>query len=107
MPELTDPKSLFTTVNGEVKFTPGSALAALGAGETAAFHVYYTMADDGGAQASARLDFSVTGQNDAPVAKPDTGATTENGDLTFDVLGNDEDPDHAMCLRTCDWSVRR
>ncbi|MGB3119982.1 MAG: hypothetical protein WBE58_14270, partial [Verrucomicrobiales bacterium] len=94
LPGLVNPASLFTKNNGkEIAFTPGTALQFLGAGETATFHVYYTMADGAGSPASARLDFTVTGANDLPQGVNDTGTATENESVTFDVLANDTDTD--------------
>ncbi|WP_075087547.1 Ig-like domain-containing protein [Verrucomicrobium spinosum] len=96
LPGLTNPASLFSVNNGrEVVFTPGNALQSLGAGESITFHVYYTMADDSGAQASARLEYTVTGVNEAPVAVNDAATTNELQTVSFDVLGNDTDTDRS------------
>jgi hypothetical protein len=94
LPDLADPASLFSVSNGrDVAFTPGTSLAMLGEGETATFHVYYTMADAAGVESSARLDFVVTGVNEAPVAVDDTATVAKHGVRDFAVLANDTDAD--------------
>src|SRR5262245_27223220 len=53
----------------------------------------YTVKDLGGATATATVQVTVTGVNDAPVASPDSFATEEDVALTGNVLGNDTDVD--------------
>src|SRR3954452_19309999 len=42
---------------------------------------------------SATLTITITGENDAPTANNDAGATTELGTTSGNVLANDTDPD--------------
>ena len=104
--------------DGSWDFNPGTAFDDLAAGVTKTTSVVYTASDrnDGtGLTDTATLTVTVTGANDAPVAKADTGATTENTKLTVvnddagiietndadsstmtinaDLLLNDSDPD--------------
>lgn len=53
----------------------------------------YTVYDQGGLQATARITVAVGSVNDAPVAVDDTVTTDEDTPITIAVLGNDSDPD--------------
>ena len=56
--------------------------------------ITYTIADRHGAQATATVTLTVTGVNDAPIARDDSDAATdEDTALTLNVLANDTDPD--------------
>jgi hypothetical protein len=54
----------------------------------------YTIVDDEGGMAMARVFLRVQGVEDAPIALPDGAATDEDVPLEIDVLANDRDPDH-------------
>ncbi len=66
----------------------------------------YTIQDEHGEPSldSATVTITVTGVNDAPVAIPDIGTTTEDDPLTIDVLDNDTDVDtgHVLSLLSFD-----
>jgi large repetitive protein len=53
----------------------------------------YTLADDQGATAAARVTVSVVRPNRAPMALDDTAGTSEDTPVSIDVLSNDLDPD--------------
>ncbi|HQI84959.1 MAG TPA: tandem-95 repeat protein [Anaerolineae bacterium] len=56
----------------------------------------YTVYDQGGLQATARITVSVGSVNDPPVAVNDSATTNEDTPITLTVLGNDSDPDGQM-----------
>ncbi|MCG8602326.1 MAG: PKD domain-containing protein, partial [Verrucomicrobiales bacterium] len=86
--------SYFQVINGEtIQFNPGSDFDFLGAGDSLTFHVDYTMSDVAGAESSARLDVTVTGVNEAPVAVNDSAIVRRDHPTTFNVLSNDTDSD--------------
>ena len=58
-------------VNNKLEFNPGNDFNYLAAGETATVTVRYVMSDDEGASAESTATITVTGTNDAPVAKAD------------------------------------
>jgi subtilisin-like proprotein convertase family protein len=53
----------------------------------------YTVADQGGLQATARITVSVGSVNDPPVAVDDSATTNEDTPVAIAVLSNDSDPD--------------
>ena len=55
--------------------------------------ITYTLDDGNGGSDSAVLNITVTAVNDAPTAIADGFVVTEDGSVTIDVLGNDNDPD--------------
>ena len=77
-----------------VTFNPGTDFDFLGTGETATVTITYQVQDQSGATDDGTLTVTVTGSNDGPVAAVDAGNTTENAELTLDVLANDTDADH-------------
>jgi VCBS repeat-containing protein len=84
----------------KVVFDPGTVFDHLAQGETETVRVAYTMQDERGASSSSFVDVTLTGENDAPVAAPDSIATGENQSLGIDVLANDSDVDdrHALTV---------
>ena len=94
--------------DGSWEFDPGTSFDDLATGKTRTTSVAYTVAGDG-ATDRGTLTVTVTGVNDAPTAKDDTGAagnrvrqliadgdtgTTSDGVTTnADLLLNDSDPD--------------
>jgi len=80
-------------VGNQVRFDPGGDFDELDASDTSSVTVNYTMSDGSGSASSSTLRITITGQNDAPVANPDTGNTNENAAVTVDVLANDTDVD--------------
>src|SRR5262245_8241178 len=83
------------SANGGYTYDPSGALELqkLGADQTTTDTFSYTVKDLGGATATATVQVTVTGVNDAPVANPDSFATDEDVALTGSVLGNDTDVD--------------
>ena len=90
------------SANGGYTYDPSGALELqkLGAGQTTTDTFSYTIMDLGGATATATVQVTVTGVNDAPVAIPDSFATDEDVALTGNVLGNDTDVDSATLSAT-------
>ena len=88
--------------NGSWEFNPGTDFDDLAADVTKTTSVVYT-ATDGSFTDTATLTVTVTGENDAPVAANDVGATAENtplivadgatGTTNADLLLNDSDVD--------------
>ena len=72
--------------DGSYTFDPGKDFDYLADGDTATTWVTYTTSDGGadGKTDTARLTVTVTGENDGPVAKDDSAATTENAKLTVE-----------------------
>ncbi|WP_189446279.1 tandem-95 repeat protein, partial [Salinicola rhizosphaerae] len=90
--------SLSFNSDGSYTFTPGTDFDALAAGESRDVTFSYTAMDnEGGVSAPQTVTITVTGTNDAPVAKADTGSIGENTTLTVNaangVLANDSDVD--------------
>ena len=61
--------------------------------ETLSDSFTYTINDGAGGTDTATVNITVTAQNDAPTANPDTGSAGENETKSFNVLANDTDPD--------------
>ncbi len=72
--------------SGQLRFTP----AANYNGSTG---FSYTVDDGSGGQASTTVSVNVSALNDAPTAVDDSLNAVEDTPLTFDVTGNDNDPD--------------
>ena len=62
--------------------------------------VSYTVSDGRGGLTSGRLQFTVNGINDAPVAAPDQASTAEDTALTVGVLANDRDAEGTPLVLT-------
>lgn len=69
-----------------------SGTIASNATVTGPYSVTVTATDNAGATTSQTFTWTVT--NPAPTAVADTGATTENGNASGNVITNDTDPDH-------------
>jgi VCBS repeat-containing protein len=85
-------------VGRQIQFNPGTDFDDLAVGETEVVVIGYTIADEHGASASSTLTITVTGTNDAPVARPDARTTSETSAVVVDVLANDSDADHDAVL---------
>ncbi|WP_038174299.1 Ig-like domain-containing protein, partial [Vibrio pacinii] len=82
------------TLNPDGSYTfDASSYDRLAEGEELILEVPITVTDDLGATDTTTLTITVTGTNDLPVAKVDTGAVNENSSVTVDVLANDTDLD--------------
>ncbi|MDB9718260.1 VCBS domain-containing protein, partial [Candidatus Pelagibacter sp.] len=96
---------------GQYSYTPNNATAqALAASASATDTFYYEIKDDSDVNAStATIVFTITGQNDAPVADNETGAVNEDATLTVtdgasDVLYGDTDADDSSSLTATTYS---
>ncbi|WIX33732.1 Ig-like domain-containing protein [Salinicola sp. JS01] len=78
--------SLSFNSDGSYTFNPGTDFDSLAAGESRNVTFSYTATDnDGGVSAPQTVTITVTGTNDAPVAKADTQTTGENATLNAQV----------------------
>jgi VCBS repeat-containing protein len=75
-----------------------AAAQHLAAGETVTEHYVVTVDDGHGGAVNETVAVTITGTNDAPVAQPDTGTTSENATVALDVLANDSDLDDGAVL---------
>ena len=57
-----------------------------------------TAEDEFNATATATFDITIEDVNEPPVAVADSATTEEDTPVTFDVLGNDTDPDEGDTL---------
>ena len=80
-------------VSNQIEFNPGTDFDELDLGDTATVVIGYTMSDTSGGASSSSLTITVNGENDAPVANPDSESITENEVLMANVLANDTDVD--------------
>ncbi|WP_425559148.1 Ig-like domain-containing protein, partial [Kistimonas scapharcae] len=78
-----------SVVNNELRFDPGSDFDVLATGETATVTVRYVMADDEGALSESTVTITVTGTNDAPVARADS-PLSEDGFIPVLQSGNEQ-----------------
>jgi Ca2+-binding RTX toxin-like protein len=94
-------------VTGDMlRFETGTAYESLGAGETAVAEIDYQISDGNGGTSAAVARVTVTGANDGPVARDDSGAVGEGGRVTVDALANDSDVDANDDLTITGASVR-
>jgi VCBS repeat-containing protein len=87
-----------SVVSNQVQFDPGSDFDYLAEGQSVNVLVDYSIEDEQGGAASSTLTITVTGTNDAPVANPDTGTTSENAAVLVNVVANDTDVDNGAVL---------
>lgn len=87
--------------DGNLVWDPHAAFAGLAAGQSGNDGFTYTIADGHGGMSSARVDVSVAGLNDAPVAAPDllSTAATRLTIAAATLLANDADADVGDGLR--------
>jgi VCBS repeat-containing protein len=87
---------LFTVQSdGSALYDPDGAHDDLAAGQTRTDQISYTVSDPFSGTATAFIVATVTGVNDAPVARDDTFAVAEGGTLSDDLQANDSDVDFA------------
>jgi VCBS repeat-containing protein len=80
--------------DGTFTYDPNGKFEKLGAGETATDTFLYTVTDNHGASSTATATVTIHGENDAPVAIPDTASVQIGGPpSTGNVRSNDSDPD--------------
>jgi VCBS repeat-containing protein len=65
----------------------------LALGESVTYTVYFDAQSGDDAAEARELNFTITGQNDAPIAVGEAGTRAENVGGTFAVMTNDSDPD--------------
>jgi len=87
-----------SVVNGQILYDP-TAYQFLNDGETASVELSYTISDIAGAQSTATVIVTVTGQTDnlPPIAVADTATGIEDQAQTIlaaDLLANDSDPEN-------------
>ena len=93
---------LTQNADGTFGYNPNSAFNSLAAGQTATDTFTYQVSDGKGGVTTASATVTITGVNDAPVAKADTNSTNPRVAITADaahgVLTNDTDADTAHNL---------
>ncbi len=85
--------------NGTIAYDPNGQFTHLGKGEHATETFSYTVADQHGALSTADVTVRIEGVNDAPVAVDDVVEVSEDGEVRFDALANDFDPDSNDTMR--------
>lgn len=76
------------------RYDPGTTFQTLRAGQTATDTFTYTIRDDQGNTSTARVTVTITGNNDAPIARGDSFSTQQNVPLVINsasLLANDSD----------------
>ena len=93
--QIALPSGALVTLNasGTFSYDPNGQFESLQAGDSATDSFTYTLEDEGGAQDTATVTFTILGENDAPVGTDDTDSTDEDTPLAGSVLGNDTDAD--------------
>ena len=87
--------------DGNVSFYMGTDFDDLALGATETVIINYAVSDENSAESNSTITVIVTGTNDAPIAVADTGATSENVDLSFSnatLTSNDTDVDTGAVL---------
>ncbi|PQO25491.1 hypothetical protein C5Y96_24435 [Blastopirellula marina] len=95
--ELASGATIVINADGSLSFDPTGKYAGLAEGESATETVAYTTSDAVAGTASADVEITVSGVNDAPVAQDDAFATESDTALTLAVAGvlmNDSDVDN-------------
>lgn len=97
---VTGGGSAVMTPAGQIQFQPGADFQALSVGASAFVEIAYTMQDASGARSSSVATVTVTGANDAPTADAIADSTTEDANLTGNLLAdaNADDIDSADVL---------
>lgn len=85
--------------DGTVSYRPYGAFDYLGEGEIAYQEFGYTVTDQHGATDTGTIKVAIVGLNDAPVAQDDLVRVSEDGEVRFDALRNDYDPDLTDSIR--------
>ncbi len=79
--------------DGQFVYDPAGRFDALAKGQTATETFQYAIADPHGEISIATVEILIEGVNDAPVANDDLVVVSEKGEVRFDALANDYDPD--------------
>lgn len=85
--------------SGSLTYRSNGAFNHLGQGEKAYETFSYTMADQHGATSTATVTVRIDGRNDAPLAEDDHVVVSEKGEVRFNALANDSDPDLTDTIR--------
>ncbi|OLP16352.1 hypothetical protein BST81_21405 [Leptolyngbya sp. 'hensonii'] len=95
---LTLASGALLTLNADNTFSynPNGQFETLSVGQSAADSFTYTIADENGATATATVDVTIAGVNDAPIANNDSATTTDLQPVTLNVLANDTDVDSGV-----------
>ena len=83
---------------GNYTYAPGAAFDSHPDGASDTDVISFIVSDGQGGQVASELTVTVNGANDAPIANADAAITTEDDNVTFDVLGNDTDVDQGDTL---------
>ena len=83
--------------DGTYSYALNASAQALALGADVQDSFNYTVSDNDGSD-TGTLVFNIAGLNDAPVANPDAGSTSENAVLLVDVIANDTDVDNGAVL---------
>ena len=86
-------------VEGKITYSAIGKFDSLAAGESAQESFNYVVSDGHAGSDEGRVDVTITGVNDAPIARPDQIALSQNQARTFNPLTNDSDPDHADAIK--------
>ncbi len=78
--------SVVVNADGTLTYTPNANYSG---GDT----ITYSVSDGKGGSDSATVDVTVTPDNDGPVPQNDSVTTSEDSEVTVDVLANDSDPE--------------
>jgi len=99
--ELASGATITINADGSLSFDPVGKYDGLAEGESATETVSYTTTDAASGTATADVEVTITGVNDAPVAEDDAFATESDTALTLTVAGvltNDSDVDNGDTL---------
>ena len=86
-------------VAGKITYSAIGKFDSLAAGETAQESFNYVVSDGHAGSDEGRVDVTITGVNDAPIARPDQISINQNQARTFNPLTNDSDPDHGDAIK--------
>ena len=84
---------------GEIEYKTNGAFDDLPVGAKATESFTYEVADTLNARDQGRVDVTVVGVNDAPVAKTDTATVSEDQSIVIDPVANDSDVDRGDVLQ--------
>ena len=84
---------------GDVEYRTNGAFEELPVGAKSTESFTYEVADNLNAKDQGRVDVTVVGVNDAPVAKSDTATVSEDQSIVIDPIANDSDVDRGDVLQ--------
>ncbi|MDJ0946478.1 MAG: Ig-like domain-containing protein [Kiloniellales bacterium] len=85
--------------DGTFSYQPNGQFESLGANQTDSDSFTYTVVDSEGVAATATVNVTLDGVNDAPVAADDASVTDQDTAVTINVLSNDLDAEgHALSV---------